>query len=69
MVLSIASDLRYHLWPMIATALATVLLADRLPPFRILVIGTTAFVLVVGSGIATRVLLPQPLQSYAGMLG
>ena len=68
-VLSIASDLRYHLWPMIATALATVLLADRLPPFRILVIGTTAFVLVVGSGIATRVLLPQPLQSYAGMLG
>ena len=68
-VLSIASDLRYHLWPMIATALATVLLADRPPPSKILVIGTTALVLVVGSGIAARTLLPRPPQTYAGMLG
>ncbi|MEG3083438.1 hypothetical protein U1707_07270 [Sphingomonas sp. PB2P12] len=68
-VLSIASDLRYHLWPMIATALATVLLADRPPPLRILLVGASAFVLVVGSGVVARVLLPQPPQSYVGMLG
>ncbi len=68
-VLSIASDLRYHLWPMIATALATVLLADRPPPSKIRVVGTAALVLVVGSGIAARALLPPPPQTYAGMLG
>jgi len=68
-VLSIASDLRYHLWPMIATAVATVLLADRPPPRRLFAIGARAFLLVVGSGIAARALLPQPPQTYAGMLG
>ena len=68
-VLSIASDLRYHLWPMIATAVATVLLADRLPPRRIVVAGASALFLVVGGGVAARMLLPQPPQTYAGMLG
>ncbi|BCA64246.1 hypothetical protein HMP09_3480 [Sphingomonas sp. HMP9] len=68
-VLSIASDLRYHLWPMIATAVATVLLADRLPPRRIFAVGAGTLLLVAGSGIAARVLLPQPPQTYAGMLG
>ncbi len=67
--LSIASDLRYHLWPMIATAVASVLLADRPMPRKILVVGAGALVIVVGSGIAARVLLPQPPQTYAGMLG
>ncbi len=67
--LSIASDLRYHLWPMIATAVASVLLADRPMPRKILVVGAGALVMVVGSGIAARVLLPQPPQTYAGMLG
>ncbi|QCB42027.1 hypothetical protein E5673_07160 [Sphingomonas sp. PAMC26645] len=68
-VLSIASDLRYHLWPMIATAVAVVLLADRAPPRRILAVGASALVLVVASGTAARVMLPQPPQTYAGMLG
>ncbi|PTW49097.1 hypothetical protein C8J25_101602 [Sphingomonas faeni] len=68
-VLSIASDLRYHLWPMIATAVAVALLADRAPPRRILAIGASALVLVVASGTAARVTLPQPAQTYAGMLG
>ncbi len=67
--LSIASDLRYHLWPMIATAVASVLLADRPMPREILVVGAGALVMVVGSGIAARALLPQPPQTYAGMLG
>ena len=68
-VLSIASDLRYHLWPMIATAVAVVLLADRAPPRKILAVGASALVLVVASGIVARVMLPQPPQTYAGMLG
>ena len=68
-VLSIASDLRYHLWPMIATAVASVLLTDRPPPRSLFAIGAGAFLLVVGSGIAARALLPQPPQTYAGMLG
>ena len=68
-VLSIASDLRYHLWPMIATAVASVLLAERSPPSKIFMVGAGALLLVVGSGIASRILLPQPPQTYAGMLG
>ncbi len=67
--LSIASDLRYHLWPMIATAVASVLIADRPMPRKILVVGAGALVIVFGSGIAARVLLPQPPQTYASMLG
>ena len=67
--LSIASDLRYHLWPMIATAVASVLIANRPMPRKILVVGAGALVMVVGSGIAARVLLLQPPQTYAGMLG
>ncbi|SFO22043.1 hypothetical protein [Sphingomonas sp. OK281] len=68
-VLSIASDLRYHLWPMIATALASVLLADRPLPRKLFLVGAGALILVVGSGIAARVMLPRPPQTYAGMLG
>ena len=68
-VLSIASDLRYHLWPMIATAMAVVLLADRTPPLRTLTIGGGALILVIFGGLAARATLPLPPQSYAGMLG
>ncbi len=68
-VLSIASDLRYHLWPMISTAMAVVLLADRAPPRRILAVGASALLLVIASGVVARVMLPQPPQTYAGMLG
>ena len=67
--LSIASDLRYHLWPMIATAVAVVLLADRIPPRRTLTIGGGALILVIFGGLAARATLPLPPQSYAGMLG
>jgi hypothetical protein len=68
-VLSIASDLRYHLWPMIATAVATVLLADRAPPRRTWIAGASALLLVIGGGLAARLALPLPPQTYAGMLG
>ena len=66
--LSIASDLRYHLWPMIATAVAVVLLADRIPPRRTLTIGGGALILVIFGGLAARATLPLPPQGYAGML-
>ncbi|WP_277982344.1 hypothetical protein [Sphingomonas faeni] len=68
-VLSIASDLRYHLWPMIATAVAVVLLADRAPPRHIARAGIVILLLVLASGGGARVLLPPPPQTYAGMLG
>ena len=64
-VLSIASDLRYHLWAMVATATAVALLGRRrwrLPWVALLV-------LVIIAGIGARLLLPTPPQTYAGMLG
>jgi hypothetical protein len=68
-VLSIASDLRYHLWPMIATALAAVLLAEHRPPKRTMLAGAAIFTLIVTSGITARLLFPRSPQTYAGMLG
>lgn len=69
-VLSIASDLRYHLWSMIATAVAIVLLADGRPlPRRILATGAAVLFLVVGGGVAARVLLASPPATYQAMLG
>jgi hypothetical protein len=68
-VISIASDLRYHLWPMMATALATVLLlADGRPSTRAMNIAGTALALVVTSAIACRVVLPAAPDTYRGML-
>ncbi|WP_344692606.1 hypothetical protein [Sphingomonas cynarae] len=66
-VVSIASDLRYHLWPMVATALALVLLG-RTPwrgrwRWRIVLLAVLAGVIAIG-GIA-RIVLPPPPQSYA----
>ncbi len=68
-VLSIASDLRYHLWSMIATALAITLLADRRPPRRLIVSGTVLLLVAASAGIVARAVLPRPPQTYAGMLG
>ncbi len=69
-VLSIASDLRYHLWPMIATALAIVLLTDgRAMPRGAARAGAIALAIVIGGGIVARVALPVSPQTYRGMLG
>jgi hypothetical protein len=54
---------------MIATAVATVLLADRAPPRRTWIAGASALLLVIGGGLAARLALPLPPQTYAGMLG
>ena len=58
-VVSLASDLRYHLWSMVATALAAILLVDAraLAPRRWR-IGLGAVALVIVGGIVARVVLP-----------
>jgi hypothetical protein len=68
-VISIASDLRYHLWPMMAAALAAVLvLTDGRPSRRTMTMAGAALALVVASGIACRVILPAAPDTYRGML-
>lgn len=68
-VLSIASDLRYHLWPMVATALALVLLRAEGPwPRRVVVIGAVTLALVVIAGVVARGTLPPPPLSYQAQL-
>jgi hypothetical protein len=61
-VVSIASDLRYHLWPMIATTLALVLLGCA--PWRRGRVAIAVLAAVIAIGIAARVVLPPPPQSY-----
>ncbi|WP_267397327.1 hypothetical protein [Sphingomonas sp. GC_Shp_1] len=64
-VLSIASDLRYHLWAITATAIAVLLLGR--PVWRRALVVALGVVLVTGG--AARLLLPSPPQTYIGMLG
>lgn len=69
-VVSIASDLRYHLWPMLATALALVLVVGtEVAPSgwwrrTIAVLG-----LVIVIGITARLVQPLAPSSYQAMLG
>jgi hypothetical protein len=67
LVVSIASELRYHLWPMSATALALLLLADRLrtsiKPVHALVV-----VAVLATGTISRLVLPRAPGSYWEMV-
>lgn len=69
LVISIASDLRYHLWSMAASALALILLSDNIGMKRpawaasILLMG-----LVIGGGLVTRATLPRAPGSYQGMI-
>jgi hypothetical protein len=68
LAISIASDLRYHLWPMTAMPLALILLADRRPRRSETVIGASLLVLVIAGGIVGRAILPQAPDSYQGMI-
>ena len=69
-VVSIASDLRYHLWPMMAAALVVVLLAGESPlPRRAMIVGGAALLLVFGAGMVARLSLPRSPGTYRGMLG
>ena len=69
-VVSIASDLRYHLWPMLATALAViVLLAEGPLPRRPLIAGAVVLALVIAIGATARITLPHAPYGYDAMLG
>lgn len=68
-VVSIASDLRYHLWPMLASALAAVLVASEGRVPRRLALGCAlALALVIAAGLAARATLPSPPPGYMAML-
>lgn len=69
LAISIASDLRYHLWPMLAAPLALVLLSDNLKlSRRERLAGAALVILVVAGGVASRVSLPRAPGSYQGMI-
>jgi len=69
MAISIAADLRYHLWPMIAAALGVVLLWSEARPARqILVVGGGALLLVIAGGVAARTILPPAPATYPALL-
>lgn len=67
--ISIASDLRYHLWPMAASALALILLSDnpRLQRREWLAAGLVV-ALVIGGGIVARATLPPAPDGYQAMI-
>ena len=68
-VLSIASDLRYHLWPMVATALATIVLfAEARWSRRALTSTAMVLALAIVPAAVARFVLPAPATSYAAML-
>jgi hypothetical protein len=67
LVISIASDLRYHLWPMAASALALILLSDVRRRWEWLGGGALLAIVIAGGVIARQVLPPAP-DSYEGMV-
>ena len=69
LVISIASDLRYHLWSMTAAALALILLGDDFSLKRAeWSVGMAIVVLVSMTGIYARLSLSPAPDSYQGML-
>lgn len=69
LVLSIASDLRYHLWSMVATTLGVILLvADRRPSSRAMLAGGMVLLGITASGVAARVILPPLPATYTAQL-
>jgi hypothetical protein len=69
LAISIASDLRYHLWPMTAAALAMILLSDSLRlKRREWLACSVVLAMIVGSGLISRSTLPPAPDSYEGMI-
>lgn len=69
-VVSIASDLRYHLWPMIAVAIAWALLASAGPlPRGRATLAVVAILAVAAIAIVARMTLPPVVGGYRAMLG
>ncbi|MEQ7873341.1 hypothetical protein ABDK56_04980 [Sphingomonas sp. ASV193] len=68
-VVSIASDLRYHLWTIVAAPLALVLLADRRPSPLALTGSVALVAALLATGWQARAALPRAPDSYQAMLG
>jgi hypothetical protein len=68
LVISIASDLRYHLWSMTASALALILLSNVRRRQRGWLGGGALLAAVVAGGLITRNVLPPAPDSYEGMV-
>jgi hypothetical protein len=69
LLISVASDFRYHLWSVAASALALILLSDNLRLRRAAFIaGVVVLGFVVGGGLITRWTLPAAPDSYEAMI-
>ncbi|HEV2595291.1 MAG TPA: hypothetical protein VGU01_08855 [Sphingomicrobium sp.] len=69
LVISIASDLRYHLWSMIAAPLALIFLGRHLRSSpRAWFMAGAFLMIVVAGGILSRAMLPKAPSSYQAML-
>src|SRR5207302_11007693 len=69
LAISIASDLRYHLWPMAASALALILLFDRITlRSRAAMAGIALLGCIAAAGVFTRTSLPPAPPSYEEMI-
>ena len=68
LVISIASDIRYHLWSMMASALALILLCDVRPRARSWIAGAAVLAMVVAGGLIERWILPPAPDSYEAMI-
>ncbi|MEO7787663.1 MAG: hypothetical protein ABIR77_07575, partial [Sphingomicrobium sp.] len=69
LVVSIASDLRYHLWSMAASALALILLVGGVPVRRgALLIIAISLAAIVAAGLYTRSTLPSAPATYRAMI-
>jgi hypothetical protein len=69
LAISIASDLRYHLWPMAASALALILLCDRIDWRRRTTIAAAVLLAAIAAaGVFARASLPPAPSSYEQMI-
>ena len=69
LVVSIASDIRYHLWSMAASVLGLILLSDDLRVTRREALaGASLLLLVLGGGLYTRWSLPPAPDTYEAMI-
>jgi len=66
--ISIAADLRYHLWPMLATALAGVLLIERAPSRRATRLAGGIALLLGTPALVARAGFADPPQEYDALL-
>ena len=69
LVISIASDIRYHLWSMTASGLALIMLSDeRRQKWRAWIGGAALVGIIVAGGLFTRYTLPAAPSDYQAMI-